>query len=361
MRQPSKRPSFGLRFYAFLVKFYPLKYQQAFGAQMLRTFQDFYTTVLEEQGRIPLTFWINVIGDEITWIVKEQVTAFTAREDAMNKLGSNGKQWGAGIIAGLALVAASIIFSLFQGRAGTVVLYQPALVLVMVLGVLVVAIALLGKALAKLFKGIHYVGPLVALMNHWRTAAGLLGAILLPMFVYGGFSLLAPSTAPCAGKIIAQSTPPAQFISAQDYFQQGDYEYDQGNCSQAIAAYTQSIALNPQNAEAYNNRAYTYMVLQQYDKALLDLNKAIEIRRDYVNALMNRGDIYNYYYAINYDRAIADYDRVMSIDLQYAQHTSVTGHMLLACVHRGDITQPWKVLQVLPNDIGPDCQSLSHP
>ncbi len=48
---------------------------------------------------------------------------------------------------------------------------------------------------------------------------------------------------------------------------------------------------------------------------------------------MNRGDIYNYYYAINYERAVADYDRVLKIDPSAANHTSVCGHRMLALQH----------------------------
>ena len=50
------------------------------------------------------------------------------------------------------------------------------------------------------------------------------------------------------------------------------------------------------------------MVKKEYAPALADLDRAIQIRPNYVNALMNRGDIYSYYYSIDYGRAVADYD-----------------------------------------------------
>jgi len=76
------------------------------------------------------------------------------------------------------------------------------------------------------------------------------------------------------------------------------------------------------------------MAKQDYASALPDLDRAIALRPDYVNALMNRGDIYNYYYNIDYDKAIADYDRVMV--LPHA-HTSLCGHRLLAQHHGWDL------------------------
>jgi tetratricopeptide (TPR) repeat protein len=128
-------------------------------------------------------------------------------------------------------------------------------------------------------------------------------------------------------------TPPATLETAQDYLAQGNYVYEQGDCDKAIANYTRAIEINPNFAEAYNNRAYIYMVKKDYAAALPDLDYALQIRPNYVNALMNRGDIYNYYYEINYEHAVADYDRVLSIDPNAAEHTSVCGHRLLALNH----------------------------
>ena len=129
------------------------------------------------------------------------------------------------------------------------------------------------------------------------------------------------------------STAPAILVTAQDYLEQGNYDYEQGDCDKAIDDYTRAIDLNPNFAEAYNNRAYVFMVKKNYAAALPDLDRALQLRPDYVNALMNRGDIYNYYYAINYEQAVADYDQVLRIDPSAPNHTSVCGHRLLALHH----------------------------
>lgn len=121
--------------------------------------------------------------------------------------------------------------------------------------------------------------------------------------------------------------PDPELETAGDYFEAGNNEYDQKNYEQAIAYYGEALALNPDYAEAYNNRAYTYMALQKYGPALEDLNRAIELRPDYVNALMNRGDIYNYYYEMDTAKAMADYDRVLALDPNLA---NLCGHRLLA-------------------------------
>ena len=133
--------------------------------------------------------------------------------------------------------------------------------------------------------------------------------------------------------VLASPALPDSLNTAADYLAQGDYESWVGNYDKAIAAYTRAIELDPKLAQAYNNRAYAYMSQQQYALALSDLNRALVLRPDYVNALMNRGDIYNYYYAIDYERAVRDYDRVLAIDPEAPQHTSVCGHRMLALHH----------------------------
>lgn len=146
-----------------------------------------------------------------------------------------------------------------------------------------------------------------------------LAAILLWLAGVGIFRQATPKS-----NVIASSKPPATLNTAADFLAQGDYKYEMGNLDQALAAYTRAIELDPKYAEAYNNRAYTYMVQENYASALSDLDKAIELRPDYKNAYINRGDIYNYYYHIDRARAIQDYDMALGIE----------PHNAIACGHR---------------------------
>jgi tetratricopeptide (TPR) repeat protein len=147
---------------------------------------------------------------------------------------------------------------------------------------------------------------------------------------------------------------PASLVTAQDYLTLGDYDYDRGDCVQAIQDYSHAIAIDPTFAAAYNNRAYTAMRRQDYAAALTDLDRAIAIRPDYIAALMNRGDIYNYYYAIDRQRAMADYDRVIA--LGGTRQTSVCGHRLLAS-HDG--WNPGVVVDLLTRGIDAGCPSAA--
>ena len=177
---------------------------------------------------------------------------------------------------------------------------------------------------------------LAAVARLWPLAAAvvvLACLLVLAVFFATSQTLVANNTpASCsADGGQSPSQPPKALLTAEDYLAQGAYDFDRGSCDAAIADFSRAIELNPRYAEAYNSRAYTYMIKKQYALALPDLDRAIELRPNYVNALMNRGDIYNYYYAIDYNRALADYDRVLR--LPGAGRTSVCGHRMLAANH----------------------------
>ncbi len=140
----------------------------------------------------------------------------------------------------------------------------------------------------------------------------------------------------------ATSQMPKKVETPEEYFSMGDYEFEKGNCNEAIVNYSKSIFLNQSLAEVYNNRAYTYMRLRNYPKALSDLNKALELRPDYTHALMNRADIYNYYYKIDRQKALADYNKIIS--LGSSKEGSLCGHRLLAKYNGWKFKTFWTLL-----------------
>jgi len=78
-------------------------------------------------------------------------------------------------------------------------------------------------------------------------------------------------------------------------------------------AYELAIHLNPDNANAYNNRGIIYRIKGDYDRAIADYNEAIWLKNDnfpaafYNRALANvdKGE---------YDPALVDFDVVMRFD-----------------------------------------------
>ncbi len=175
-------------------------------------------------------------------------------------------------------------------------------------------------------------------LSNPRGLGVLVGVLLVGLtaaLLVVGVPVMMDAAVPVDTQCTASHTPsapaPAQPITAADYVVLGDYDEERGACAEAVAAYTRAIALEPDLAAAYNNRAITRMHQQRYADALADLDQAISLRPTYANALMNRGDIYNYYGPINYGRAVADYDRVIALGA--TQGTSVCGHRLLAINH----------------------------
>jgi len=91
------------------------------------------------------------------------------------------------------------------------------------------------------------------------------------------------------------------------------YNY-KGQNDLAIADFTQVIALNPQSAEAYNERGYAYQIKCQYDRAITDYDQAIALNPQFAEAYHRRGNVYQD--KCQYDRAITDYDQAIALNPQ---------------------------------------------
>jgi tetratricopeptide (TPR) repeat protein len=138
----------------------------------------------------------------------------------------------------------------------------------------------------------------------------------------------------------AASIPEPALQTAPEYLARGDEYFDRRDYAGALSDYSRALEMNPNFAEAYNNRAYAYMMLTNYASALPDLDAAIRLRPNYVNALMKRGDIHNFYYQVDRKLAIADYDRIIALGPAAYSRTSVCGHRLVA-QHNGMSAGLW--------------------
>jgi|SRR5579859_1372764 len=146
------------------------------------------------------------------------------------------------------------------------------------------------------------------------------------MLTLGAVNAASQPDTQCTSVHTPTVSPPERLVSATDYLVLGDDDYDRDACALAIADYTRASA------------------------ALSDLDRAIALHPDYSNALMNRGDIYNYYYDIDRARAIADYDRVIALGQK--PHTSVCGHRLLAYFNGWNAGV---VLNIITRGVDGDC------
>ncbi len=92
---------------------------------------------------------------------------------------------------------------------------------------------------------------------------------------------------------------------AQTHVQQGTLLLRTWKISQAIAAFSQAIALEPGYAEAYVKRGLAYYRAGKYKAAIADYTRTLELKRYQADAYASRGDAYR---ALDdMQRAIADY------------------------------------------------------
>ena len=98
---------------------------------------------------------------------------------------------------------------------------------------------------------------------------------------------------------------------------ESETEADGLKLEEAIAAYDEAIRLNPNYAEAYNNRGVAKKTLGRHDAAIADCDEAIRLKPDYVQAYYNRGIAKGE--LEQYEYAIADFDEAIRLEPNYAK------------------------------------------
>ncbi|PSB04588.1 tetratricopeptide repeat-containing S1 family peptidase [Merismopedia glauca] len=113
-------------------------------------------------------------------------------------------------------------------------------------------------------------------------------------------------------------TSPAPVIAvapkADDFYLQANDKYEKGNYQEAIENYTKAIEIDPQYTNAYNNRGIAYGNLGNYQQAISDYARAIALNPQDPDAYYNRGNAYDD--LGEYQKAISDYDRAITLNPQ---------------------------------------------
>ena len=104
---------------------------------------------------------------------------------------------------------------------------------------------------------------------------------------------------------------------ATDYLTGGLAKYNRGDYQGAVSDFDAALQINPDYAEAYNNRGRAKTALGQYQQAIADYEMALQINPDYAEAYNNRGRAKT---ALgDYKGAISDYDTVLTLNPDYAE------------------------------------------
>ena len=73
------------------------------------------------------------------------------------------------------------------------------------------------------------------------------------------------------------------------YKDRGKVEVELKQYNLALEDFNKAIELKPDVADAYSGRAAIFIYLQQYNKSIIDCNKAISLNPDFADAYLNRG------------------------------------------------------------------------
>jgi len=106
-------------------------------------------------------------------------------------------------------------------------------------------------------------------------------------------------------------------LAAGIYNNRGVAYGSKGEYDKAILDCTKAIEIDPRFGLAYCNRGAAYYEKGEYDQAILDYTKAIEIDPRYAKAYNNRGVAYGA--KGKDDCAMLDYDKAIKIDPKFAQ------------------------------------------
>ncbi|WP_293334086.1 tetratricopeptide repeat protein [Microcoleus sp. CAWBG58] len=81
---------------------------------------------------------------------------------------------------------------------------------------------------------------------------------------------------------------------------------------EALQNFDRAIEIDPKHTWAIANRGLTYRLMERYEEALQDFDRAIELDHKYDSAIWHRG--YIYLILGRYDRALKDLDRAIELD-----------------------------------------------
>lgn len=117
-----------------------------------------------------------------------------------------------------------------------------------------------------------------------------------------------------ADEVLEKETDKA--TEAELYICRGNVWYNKKEYNEAISDYNKAIEINPNYALAFYNRGFVWIFREEYDKAIEDYNKAIEIDPNDVSAYVIKGSIFRA--MKEYDKAIENYNKAIEIDSNYA-------------------------------------------
>lgn len=105
-------------------------------------------------------------------------------------------------------------------------------------------------------------------------------------------------------------------LTAKDYYERGKQHNDSGEYEQALEDFNKVIELDENYKGAYGSRGNVYYNLEEYKKALLDYEEEEKKNGELAYLYNNRGLVY--YHLKQYDESISEFSKAISKGYNYA-------------------------------------------
>ncbi len=99
---------------------------------------------------------------------------------------------------------------------------------------------------------------------------------------------------------------------ARSFYKLGNEYYEKGDFDRAIENYNRAVEMDPAYDKAYYNRGLAYACKEDYDRAISDINKVIELKPEFAEAYHVLGLAYEYKNMP--DQAIEAYQKALKIN-----------------------------------------------
>ncbi len=143
---------------------------------------------------------------------------------------------------------------------------------------------------------------------------------------------------------VAQSMPNEE---TEQMFRDGEKAYNSGGYAKAIDLYTQVLARDPENLNAYLQRGFCHNLLRDYPAAAEDFTAVIRRKPDHQWAYTSRGSAYNK--LGEFDLAIRDFDTAIGFDARNEEAYNNRGWTRKSLNDIAGACKDWKTSKKLGN------------
>ncbi|HPU51781.1 MAG TPA: tetratricopeptide repeat protein [Burkholderiaceae bacterium] len=132
---------------------------------------------------------------------------------------------------------------------------------------------------------------------------------------------------------------PPWIVDGAALFREATGHAAQGRLAAAVAAFDRLIRLQPDHADALNDRGNALDLLRRRTEALASYEAALAVRPDHIHALNGRANMLQAFGRL--DEALAGYDAALARDSNYVHAWNGRGNTLMACNRHREALQAY--------------------